>query len=82
MRARIERAEGWLATRPEEPRLLAALGRLCAHAELWGQAQRYLDASLAFESSRSAHRELARRLERLDRPVEAAAQYRKAAGAV
>ena len=78
-RARIERAERWLANRPEDPQLLAALGRLCAHAELWGQAQRYLEASLAFEPSRAAHLDLARLLERLGRPADAAAQYRKAA---
>ncbi|TAN49008.1 MAG: heme biosynthesis protein HemY [Betaproteobacteria bacterium] len=78
-RTRIERAERWLAARPEEPLLLAALGRLCAHAELWGQAQRYLEASLAFESSRASHLELARLLERLGQPAEAAEHYRKAA---
>lgn len=78
-RTRIERAERWLATRPEDSRLLAALGRLCVHAELWGQAQRYLEASLAFESSRSAHLELARLLERLGQAQEAAVHYRQAA---
>ena len=78
-RARIERAERWLAAHPEDPQLLAALGRLCAHAELWGQAQRYLEASLAFESTRAAHVEQARLLERLGQPAEAAAHYRKAA---
>lgn len=76
--ARIERAEGWLAQRPEDPQLLAALGRLCVQAELWGQAQKYLEASLAFAPSGTAHRELARLLERLGQP-EAAAHYRKAA---
>lgn len=78
-RTRIERAERWLAAQPEDPQLLAALGRLCAQAELWGQAQRYLEASLAFESTRAAHLELARLLERLGQPAEAAAHYRKAA---
>ncbi len=76
---RIERAEGWLAQRPEDPQLLAALGRLCTQAELWGQAQKYLEASLAFASSRTAHLELARLLERLGRAAEAAGHYRKAA---
>ena len=78
-RTRIERAERWLAARPEEPQLLAALGRLCTHAELWGQAQRYLEASLAFEPSRAARLDLARLLERLGRADEAAAHYRGAA---
>jgi HemY protein len=78
-RARIERAERWLAAHPEDAQLLAALGRLCAHAELWGQAQRYLEASLAFESSRAAHLDLARLLERLGQTAEGAAHYREAA---
>ena len=78
-RVRIERAERWLGAHPEDPQLLAALGRLCVVTELWGQAQRYLEASLTFGASRGAHLELARLLEQIGGPGEAAAQYRKAA---
>jgi len=78
-RVRIERAERWLAERNRDPELLAALGRLCAQAELWGKAQSFLEASLSFEESRGAHLELARLAERLDRPADAQRHYRRAA---
>lgn len=78
-RARIERAERWLNERPEDPALLAALGRLCVHAELWGKAQSYLEASLSLEESRAAHLDLARLCERLERESDAQRHYRRAA---
>ena len=78
-RARIERAERWLQERPEDPSLLAALGRLCVHAELWGKAQSYLEASLSLEDSRAAHLDLARLSERLERESDAQRHYRRAA---
>jgi HemY protein len=78
-RLRIERAERWLLERPEDPQLLAALGRLCAHAELWGKAESYLETSLAFEESRAMHLELARLLDRHGRGEEAQKHYRRAA---
>ncbi len=77
--ARIERAERWLSEHPEDPQLLAVLGRLCAAAELWGKAQRYLEAALSFEESRAAHLDLARLLERLGRPADAQKHIRRAA---
>jgi len=78
-RGRIERAERWLLEHAQDPQLLAALGRLCAQAELWGKAQHYLEASLAFEESRATHLELARLLDRLARGAEAQRHYRRAA---
>lgn len=78
-RARIGRAERWLHERPEDPALLAALGRLCVHAELWGKAQSYLEASLSLEESRAAHLDLARLSERLEREPDAQRHYRRAA---
>lgn len=78
-RRRIERAEKWLLEHESEPQLLAALGRLCAHAELWGKAQNYLETSLSFEESRATHLELARLLDRLERGAEAQRHYRRAA---
>jgi HemY protein len=78
-RRRIERAEQWLLAHESDPQLLAALGRLCAHAELWGKAQNYLEASLSFEESRATHLELARLLDRLERSAEAQQHYRRAA---
>jgi HemY protein len=78
-RARIERGERWLLERNRDAQLLAALGRLCAHAELWGKARSFLEASLSFEESRAARIELARLAERLGEAEEAQRHFRKAA---
>jgi len=78
-RLRIERAERWLAERSRDPELLAALGRLCAQAELWGKAQSFLEASLSFEESRGAHLELARLAERLGQSADSQRHFRRAA---
>jgi HemY protein len=78
-RARIERAERWLLERNRDAPLLATLGRLCGYAELWGKAASFLEASLSFEESRSAHLELARLAERLGKPEDAQQHYRRAA---
>jgi len=77
-RVRIERAERWLREHAEDPQLLAALGRLCMAAELWGKAQNYLEASLSFAPSRAAHLELARLAEREGRSAEAQKHFRRA----
>ena len=76
---RIERAERWLLERERDAHLLAALGRLCVHAELWGKARSFLEASLSFEETRAAHVEVARLAERLGHAAEAQAHYRRAA---
>jgi HemY protein len=78
-RVRIERAERWLAERSRDPELLAALGRLCAHAELWGKARNFLEASLSFEETRAAHLELARLAERLGERDDSQRHFRRAA---
>jgi HemY protein len=78
-RTRIERAERWLLEHNRDPQLLAALGRLCAHAALWGKARSFLEASLSFEESRTARVELARLAERLGQPDEAQRHFRRAA---
>ena len=78
-RLRIERAERWLAERSRDPELLAALGRLCAQAELWGKARSFLEASLSFEESRGAHLELARLTEHLGQSADSQRHFRRAA---
>ena len=78
---RIERAEGWLGERPRDGALLAALGRLCAEAELWGKAERYLEAALSFASSPQIERALGQLAERRGDAAAAAGHYRSAAGA-
>ena len=76
---RIECAERWLRERSRDGQLLAALGRLCAQAELWGKAESFLEASLSFEENRAARLALARLTERLGRRSDAERHYRKAA---
>ncbi|HYR34531.1 MAG TPA: heme biosynthesis HemY N-terminal domain-containing protein [Burkholderiales bacterium] len=78
-RVRIERGEAWLAERNRDPELLAALGRLCAQADLWGKARSFLEASLSFEQTRGAHLELARLAERLGQAADAQRHFRHAA---
>jgi len=77
--ARIERAERWLPAHANDPQLLAALGRLCAAAGLWGKAERYLEASVSFEDSRAARLDLAQLAEREGRAAQAQAHFRRAA---
>lgn len=78
-RLRIESGESWLLEHARDAQLLASLGRLCTQAELWGKAQSFLEASLSFEESRSAHLELARLAERRGQPSDAQEHYRRAA---
>src|SRR5256885_1828793 len=78
-RARIESAERWLRSRSRDSQLLAALGKLCAQAELWGKAGSFLEASLSFEETRAARLQLAKLAERLGQGAEAQGHYRRAA---
>src|SRR5205823_2845311 len=75
----FERRERWLPEHERDAQLLAVLGRLCAHAELWGKARSFLEASLSFEEGRGAHLDLARLAERLGQAAEAERHYRRAA---
>lgn len=71
----IERAEVWLKDHPDDAVLLHTLGKLCARRELWGKAQSYLEASIAVESTYSAHLALAQLHEKLGNPDAARAHY-------
>ncbi len=75
---RIEQAERWLKDRPHDASLLLALGKLCAHQELWGKAQSYLEASLSQTASRATHLELARLFDRIGREPNANLHFRAA----
>jgi HemY protein len=75
---RIELAEKWLNERPHDATLLATLGRLCAHQELWGKAQSYFEASLSQSPSRATHLELAHLFDRIGRERDANSHYRAA----
>lgn len=72
----IERAERWLKDHRQDGTLLLALGRLCAQRQLWGKAQSYLEASLSIEPTYSAHLELARLYDRIERADDARRHYR------
>jgi HemY protein len=78
-RLRIERGERWLASHGRDPDLLAALGRLCAQAELWGKARSFLEASLSFDETRAVHLDLARLDEQFGQHADAERHYRRAA---
>jgi HemY protein len=73
----IERAEAWLKSHPNDAPLLLALGKLCAHCELWGKAQNYLEASLSVEPSYTAHLALAGLYEKIGRPEPAKDHYQR-----
>jgi HemY protein len=76
-RKHLERAEAWLKQHPADPVLLLALGLICMKQELWGKARSYLEASLAVEPSHTAYIKLGDLLDRLGKPEEAAAVYRR-----
>ncbi|MBC7944507.1 MAG: heme biosynthesis protein HemY, partial [Burkholderiales bacterium] len=73
----IDRAERWLKSHESDAALLLTLGKLCAHQELWGKAQSYLEASLALAPSHSAHLALAQLQERLGQSDESRKHYQK-----
>lgn len=78
VKQQLERAERWLGAHTRDAMLLLVLGRLCAHENLWGKAQSYLEASISIEATYSAHLELARVLEHAGNPQAASEQYREA----
>jgi HemY protein len=75
---RLEKTEGWLLKTPEAPELLTTLGNLCLSGQLWGQAELYLTRSLARRSDARVHALLASLFDKLERPQEAATQWRLA----
>lgn len=75
----LSRAEHWLLQNPQDPALLATLGKLCIDNEIWGKGESYLEASLNLRPSVSTHLAMARLLEKLERADEAQTHYRAAA---
>ena len=72
----LDQAESWLRSNQDSPNLLLTLGRLCMQAQLWGKAQRYLEACLKLSSEPEAYAELGVLLEKIDQ-VELSNQYFK-----
>lgn len=79
LRTRLERLEGWRQRYGDEPALLLALGRVCAAERLWGKAEDYLKLALRGRPSVAVHAALGELYEAIDRPEEAAVQFRDAA---
>jgi HemY protein len=78
-RERIERAEGWLKTHPQDPALLRCLGLLCLREQLWGKARSYLEESLRLRQHPATLLALARLAETTGQEAEATRLYREAA---
>ena len=76
--APLERAEGWLRKRPEDPELLASAARLCLRADLVGKARSYLEASLARKANSENSLILADLLDQIGEDAKAAECLRKA----
>ncbi|CAM4155360.1 heme biosynthesis HemY N-terminal domain-containing protein [Bordetella muralis] len=75
---RLAKAEAWLQKRPTNADLLTALGMLCLNGQLWGQAERYLQRSLALRNDARTHALLGSLYDRLDRPADAVSHWRLA----
>jgi HemY protein len=72
----LNRAEGWLRTRPDDPELLLAAARLCLKNELWGKARSYLETAISLQPSPEAYEEYGRLLNQLGESDAAAEAYR------
>lgn len=69
-------AEFWLKEQPKSAILLLTVGRLCLHHQLWGKAQRYLEASLTLSPMPETFSELGKLLMKLNKLEEAAECFR------
>lgn len=76
---RLSKAEGWLQKYPQDPALLAALGRLCITGQLWGQAEHYLNRSMKIRNDLRIHALLGQLYDALGREDEAVHHWRIAA---
>jgi HemY protein len=61
-----------------DPDLLATVGNLCLAGQIWGQAESYLVRSLARRSDARVHVALASLYDKINRPQDAAMQWRAA----
>ena len=75
---RLEKAESWLDKRPEDPDLLTTLGTLCLQGQIWGQAEHYLQRSVAKREDARVHALLGSLYDRLNRSQDATRHWRKA----
>ncbi|MBN9286384.1 MAG: hypothetical protein BGO43_12535 [Gammaproteobacteria bacterium 39-13] len=73
----LNMTETWINQHPESPGLLLTLGRLCEQQQLWGKAQRYLEASLSLEPHPETYAQLGSLLEKMNKPEVGAQYYKK-----
>jgi HemY protein len=78
----LKRAEGWLATRGDDPDLLLAAARLCLRNELWGKARSYLESVITLRPTPEAYQEYGRLLNQLGEADAAADAFREGLGLV
>jgi HemY protein len=69
-------AEHWLKEYPKSAVLLLTVGRICLHHQLWGKAQRYLEASITLSPQPETFSELGKLLMKLNKLEEAAEYFR------
>lgn len=74
--ARLKQTEKWLESRPDDPGLLLAAGRIAIQAQLWGVARRLLEASLSSDPTPEAYLALGALHEQLGESSEALDCYR------
>lgn len=53
-------AEGWVKEKPNDPKLLLTLGRICLMNEAWAKAREYFETSLRLQRSPEVYGELGR----------------------
>lgn len=84
---RLQKAEKWLEQRKGSQRsesqssdadLLTTLGCLCLAAQMWGQAQRYLEQSAKLRKDARVHALLGSLFDRIGQPQQAAKHWRLA----
>ena len=78
VKRRLEKAEAWVRSRSNDAELLASVGNLCLVGQIWGQAENYLSRSLSIRADARVHALLGSLYDKLNRPQEAAAQWRMA----
>mgnify|MGYP001820504021 FL=1 len=53
-------AEGWVKEKPNDPKLLLTLGRICLMNQAWPKAREYFETSLRLQRSPEVYGELGR----------------------
>ncbi len=79
---RLNMAEQWNKSSPDNKELLISLGALCIRAELWGKAEHYLQQSLKLGEDRRSNLLLGTLYSEIDKPTEATKYWKRASNLV